>query len=93
MKTVTLCNRTINCKAHTPNTIWFEFAELCEGPRSSRDYIDLASRNKHIIFSHVPQFTGIAKEQIKARGTEDGGGKLNKSKDTCVLNLINTDLE
>lgn len=78
-RTVTLCNRTINCKAHTPTTIWFEFTELCEGPRSSRDYIDLASHNKHIILSHVPQFTGIAKEQIKARGTEDGGGNLNST--------------
>jgi cell division protein ZapE len=78
-RSVTLCNRTINCKAHTPTAIWFEFSELCEGPRSSRDYIDLASRNKHIILSHVPQFTGKAKEQIKARGTEDGGGNLNST--------------
>jgi cell division protein ZapE len=36
---------------------WFEFSELCEGPRSQNDYIELA-RSYHTIFiSNIPKFT------------------------------------
>jgi cell division protein ZapE len=36
---------------------WFEFGELCAGPRSQNDYIDLA-RSYHTIFiSNIPEFT------------------------------------
>jgi len=36
---------------------WFEFAELCEGPRSTRDYIELARRFETILVSGVPVFS------------------------------------
>jgi cell division protein ZapE len=40
-----------------PGMVWFEFAELCEGPRSQNDYIELA-RSYHTIFiSNIPEFT------------------------------------
>jgi cell division protein ZapE len=74
---VILCNRQLTCKAKTNDLVWFDFDTLCQGARSSRDYIELASRYHHVLLSHVPQFRGIEIEQIKARGTEDGGGKLN----------------
>ena len=34
--------------------LWAEFAELCEGPRSASDYIELAYRFSTLIVSNVP---------------------------------------
>jgi cell division protein ZapE len=35
---------------------WFEFAELCEGPRSQNDYIELARLYHSIMISGIPIF-------------------------------------
>ncbi|TVQ36695.1 MAG: AFG1 family ATPase [Wenzhouxiangella sp.] len=34
---------------------WFDFATLCEGPRASADYIELARRFGTIVISDIPQ--------------------------------------
>lgn len=34
---------------------WFEFAELCEGPRGQADYIELAKRFHTVLLANVPQ--------------------------------------
>ncbi len=36
---------------------WFEFRELCEGPRSQNDYIELARLYHTIFISNIPEFT------------------------------------
>jgi len=36
---------------------WFEFKDLCEGPRSQNDYIELARLYHTIFVSHIPVFT------------------------------------
>jgi len=36
---------------------WFEFAALCDSPRSAADYIELARMNHTIVISAVPQMT------------------------------------
>lgn len=51
-------DRDIAVKAMTDGLVWFEFAALCEGPRSAADYIEVA-RDFHTVFvSHVPRFDG-----------------------------------
>lgn len=35
---------------------WFEFRELCEGPRSQNDYIELARLYQSVILGNVPRF-------------------------------------
>jgi cell division protein ZapE len=37
--------------------VWFEFSELCEGPRSQNDYIELACLYHTVFISNVPPFT------------------------------------
>jgi cell division protein ZapE len=37
---------------------WFEFAELCEGPRSQNDYIELSRIFHAVLVSNVRRFTG-----------------------------------
>ena len=44
---------------------WFEFAELCEGPRSQNDYIELARIFHAVLVSNVPQFS--ARDENAAR--------------------------
>jgi len=50
--------RPIPTIAHAGGLAWFDFAALCEGPRSADDYIALA-RHLHTVFlSGVPVFDG-----------------------------------
>ncbi len=80
-KTLTILGREINCiaqKHHTENqVVGFEFAELCQGPRSHFDYVELANRFDSILLFNVPAMSGQAFETIKARGTEDNGSNIN----------------
>ncbi len=46
--------------------IWFEFAELCDGPRSQNDYIELARIFHAILISNVPQL-GLGREDQARR--------------------------
>jgi cell division protein ZapE len=41
----------IRCAA---DIAWFEFPEICEGPRSAQDYVELARRFQTVIVSGVP---------------------------------------
>ncbi len=48
--------RLLHARNTGPGTVWFAFGELCEGPRSQNDYIDLA-RSYHTLFiSDIPVF-------------------------------------
>ncbi len=35
--------------------VWFDFRELCGGPRSQNDYLELASQFHTVLLSDVPQ--------------------------------------
>ena len=37
--------------------VWFEFKDICEGPRSQNDYIELARLYHTVFISNVPEFT------------------------------------
>ena len=48
--------RTIPVRRQSPDVAWFDFAALCEGPRGTADYVEIA-RDFHTIFvSGVPVF-------------------------------------
>lgn len=44
---------------------WFEFSELCEGPRSQRDYLELVRDYYVILVSNVPQLKPRDKEAAR----------------------------
>lgn len=46
--------RKLQARAHADDVVWFEFRELCDGPRSQNDYIELAREFQTIIVSNVP---------------------------------------
>jgi cell division protein ZapE len=47
--------RDINFRRCCEDVIWFDFAELCEGPRSQNDYIELGKIFHAVLISNVPQ--------------------------------------
>jgi len=47
-KPVTIMNRELPCICRSEKTILFDFAQLCSGPRSQRDYMELAEHYKQI---------------------------------------------
>ena len=48
--------RSIIARFHRDGVVWFAFDELCGGPRSKADYIELAGRFHTLLLSGVPQF-------------------------------------
>ena len=50
-------DREMTAVATGAGMAWFEFNELCEGPRSPNDYIELARLYHTIFIANVPEFT------------------------------------
>lgn len=48
--------RHIHARCLADDVAWFEFAELCEGPRSAGDYIELARCHNAVLVSNVQRF-------------------------------------
>ena len=54
---VEIAGRTICSRRRAPGIVWFDFGELCEGPRSQEDYIEIARGYPTVIVSAVPGLT------------------------------------
>lgn len=67
-----LFGRRIRYVARGERVICFDFAEVCEGPRSHFDYIEIARQFDTVLLFGLPRLSGVSYERIKARGTEDG---------------------
>ena len=48
--------RRIEVRARSPGMAWFDFAALCEGPRGSADYIQIATEFHTLLLGEVPTF-------------------------------------
>jgi cell division protein ZapE len=57
--------RPIVARYEADDIIWFDFAALCDGPRSQNDYIVLAKEYHAVLVSGVPQFTGKNDDQAR----------------------------
>lgn len=51
-----IAGRIVEAKRQAAGVAWFDFNELCGGPRSKPDYIELARRFATLVLSGVPQF-------------------------------------
>jgi len=49
--------RTLKARKRAGSLVWFDFATLCDGPRSQLDYLELARRFAVVIVSGVPRLT------------------------------------
>jgi len=50
-------HRTMRARRRAGGVVWFEFRELCGGPRSQNDYLELSSRFHTLLLSNVPQMS------------------------------------
>jgi len=55
--TLSVENRPIKAQATAAGMVWFEFKDICEGPRSQNDYIEIARLYHTVFISHIPEFT------------------------------------
>jgi len=58
-------NRSIRSRRCGDGVAWFEFDEICVGPRSQNDYIELARIFQTILISNVPCFGSKTEDQAR----------------------------
>ena len=63
--TLELNDRAIPVRRACAQAAWFDFDALCEGPRGSADYIELARAYPAILISGVPQFTPLREDAAR----------------------------
>lgn len=57
--------RVLSTRRLHDDVVWFEFDELCDGPRSQNDYIELASEFHSVLVSNVPKMNGGSDDQAR----------------------------
>jgi len=55
---VEVLGRQIPVRAQSDDVIWFDFEDICGGPRSAYDYIELARLYHTLLVSNMPQLDG-----------------------------------
>jgi cell division protein ZapE len=50
-------HRQLRARRRAGGVVWFDFKELCGGPRSQNDYLELASQFHTLLLSGVPQMS------------------------------------
>lgn len=63
---LTIENRVIHAVRACQDVAWFEFRELCDGPRSQNDYIELGKQFHAVILANVEQMS-VAKDDMARR--------------------------
>lgn len=49
-----ISGRAVPVVRDSENAVWFEFAAICDGPRSQEDYIEIARDYQSVLVEHVP---------------------------------------
>lgn len=58
-------SRPIPLRRHAAGIAWFHFRDLCEGPRSQSDYIELARILHTVVLSDVPRFDPASEDAAR----------------------------
>ena len=57
--------RNIRARRRADGVVWFESAELCEGPRSANDYIELARCHNAVLLSNLKSFDSTREDAAR----------------------------
>lgn len=57
--------RTIFARKEGDDVAWFDFAALCDGPRSQNDYIELAREYHTVLLSNIPALHAGIDDQVR----------------------------
>lgn len=63
--TIEINRRVLTARRLHDDVVWFEFRELCDGPRSQNDYIELAREFHTVLVSNVPCMGRGADDQAR----------------------------
>jgi cell division protein ZapE len=58
-------HRQLHSRFEADDVVWFDFKELCDGPRSQNDYIELARIYHAVILSNVPFLDSSREDQAR----------------------------
>lgn len=58
-------DRSIYYMRNGESTIWFDFEQICDGPRSQNDYIEISRLYQAVLVSRVPRFTPFLENQAR----------------------------
>jgi len=57
--------RTIPARRRAGGVVWFDFDQLCGGPRSHNDYLEIASQFHTILLSNVPRLSAAQSSEAR----------------------------
>ncbi len=57
--------RDIRARRCAKGVAWFRFTDICDGPRSQSDYIEIARWYPSVIVSGIPQFDALRDDQAR----------------------------
>lgn len=63
--TLEVNHRLLKARRLHDDVVWFEFRELCDGPRSQNDYIELAREFHTVLVANVPRMGAAQDDQIR----------------------------
>ena len=64
-RAVEILGREIATRFCADDVVWFEFGQLCDGPRSAFDYVEISRLFHALILSDVPQMNDSSNEQAR----------------------------
>ena len=62
---IEILGRTIEAQRAADGVVWFDFPQICDGPRSQNDYIELSRCYQTVLISNVPQLTKNLENQAR----------------------------
>ncbi|KAF1719531.1 cell division protein ZapE [Pseudoxanthomonas wuyuanensis] len=58
-------SRKIPVRARGKSIVWFDFAALCEGPRGTTDYIEIAREFNTLLLGGIPRFDSLNEDAAR----------------------------
>jgi cell division protein ZapE len=62
---LSLNHRRLHTRRLAAKAVWFDFKELCDGPRAQADYIEIARCFQAVLLSDIPVFTSTQEDQAR----------------------------
>ncbi|MFL2840411.1 MAG: cell division protein ZapE [Pseudohongiellaceae bacterium] len=63
--TIEIQGRKILCRYRTEDLVWFNFENICGGPRSPADYVEIAQLFHTVLISDIPQLDGHSDDKVR----------------------------
>jgi cell division protein ZapE len=64
-ETLEIEGRPITARRVAADVVWFDFASICDGPRSQSDYVEIARDFHTVLVSRVPRFGATSDNQAR----------------------------